>query len=581
MSELTKEKYLELKINEIIKNTEKKDYQTYSELFLSMFEKESFDKSEIYNVLYQICSTHMSLYPNDITVCYTNYLIDINNIDENILLFLDNILDVIEDDLLKGRVADFLYLNRKNNIYAKKAIDSYLKINLEANTVIILHRVVDILKYNKESKEILENIYNNIIDKIKNTHFNIDNEKYFYNLSNLICKVGLNEKDLSTIISKLDDIMNNFIDNKNYEYSYIIEKYINLVDEIFCKTINEKYRYYDIIAKYFINIEANSINKYVYINKAIEFYYKMPIEIRNKFISNNELEELRQQQKYANIEQIANFNIYEHNFNINTNDIINQFQKIIDSFNNDIIKILHYTFNEFTFDKKNISKNYFKPSIVDLVADRTIFDKDRLKSVDIPNHNTNPEEFKIYKTTEYYRNYINIYILLYILKKKILYPYLKIDYSLIYEICLKSNIIRYDRIELFAYAFHFCFKEDYIAGISILLPQIEDFIRYLLNSIGVNTRNKDRNNKFDKELSLDELLTNKKDDLIKIFGENIFFEFKTLLSNDNLCFNMRNNFCHGLVNTNDIFSYNYQYLWIFIFRIILISFINNTNYYNK
>ncbi|MDA1470487.1 hypothetical protein OGZ02_17230 [Brachyspira hyodysenteriae] len=50
----------------------------------------------------------------------------------------------------------------------------------------------------------------------------------------------------------------------------------------------------------------------------------------------------------------------------------------------------------------------------------------------------------------------------------------------------------------FAHEAFLCYKDDYVAGLSILVPQIEDWIRYLLNVCGVNTRNKDRYGKFEK-----------------------------------------------------------------------------------
>ncbi|MDA0023340.1 DUF4209 domain-containing protein [Brachyspira hyodysenteriae] len=52
---------------------------------------------------------------------------------------------------------------------------------------------------------------------------------------------------------------------------------------------------------------------------------------------------------------------------------------------------------------------------------------------------------------------------------------------------------------------------------------------------------------------------------MSIFGESLYFELNTLLSNEDYCLNLRNNLCHGLINVNDFYSQNYVYLWALIF----------------
>ncbi|WP_300717912.1 DUF4209 domain-containing protein, partial [uncultured Brachyspira sp.] len=337
----------------------------------------------------------------------------------------------------------------------------------------------------------------------------------------------------------------------------------------------KKYDYYNDIAQYYINAKEDGIKRNINLDKAIRIFYKIPLDYRINIISDEELQKLFIEQKYSNVEQISNMFTDELKIKINIDDVEDEFENYIKSFNYEPIKSLQCFFDFIHFDYYNINPKCLEPQIIDFIATKTIYDKDKLRHVSNPDYKDNEEEFKLFKKRKYYYYHISSFSFFFDYRKRVLEFNCNIDYRLIYNICLYSGIIKDGRISIFAHALFLCFKGDYVAGLSILVPQIEDWIRYLLNICGVNTRNKDRYGKFEKELSLDEILKVKKDDIIKIFGEGLYFELNTLLSNEDYCLNLRNNLCHGLININDFYSQNYVYLWALIFKIILYFYIQN------
>ncbi|MEI0517541.1 DUF4209 domain-containing protein [Brachyspira murdochii] len=576
MSELnlTKDKFLELQIDDLLSSIEEKTYLNYSDVF---FEYCKNTKNEIYQILYKICIIQMHITSNN-KVTYDNSMFyKIENISEIELNFFDEILDSISDNLLKARLADFLFIRRKNHKYAKIAIDSFSKIKLENNydTILIWSRIVDILSYIKSKDENLINkLYDIVFYEINNNDFNISNEGYFRDLFSIIKKYPLNNEDYNIILSKIDNIFNSIKNTTEHDYTLIIYEYISIIDFVLKDDI-KKYNYYNDIAQYYINAKENGIKKNINLDKAIEIFYKIPLNYRRNIISDEELEELSIKQKCSNMEQISNMFTDEFQIKINIDDVVYEFENYIKSFNYEPIKSLQCFLDFIHFDYYNINPKYLEPQIVDFIAIKSTYDKDKLRHVSNPDYKDNEEEFKLLKKREHYHHHIFSVSLFFGYRKRVLEFNCNIDYRLIYNICLYSGIIKNDRISIFAHGLFLCYKDDYVAGLSILVPQIEDWIRYLLNVCGVNTRNKDRYGKFEKELSLDEIFKEKKSDIIKIFGEGLYFELNTLLSNEDYCLNLRNNLCHGLINVNDFYSQNYVYLWTLIFRIILHFYIQN------
>ncbi|MBO1050135.1 MAG: DUF4209 domain-containing protein [Dolichospermum sp. DEX182a] len=103
---------------------------------------------------------------------------------------------------------------------------------------------------------------------------------------------------------------------------------------------------------------------------------------------------------------------------------------------------------------------------------------------------------------------------------------------------------------------------DFITSTHILIPQIENSVRYLLSNRGAITSGIDnKNNGIQKEDNLNTtLFPSKYPQITSIFDEDTLFDLQGLLIEKSGS-NLRNRMAHGLINDNDFFSPIFSYLW--------------------
>lgn len=582
MDDLTREKFLELNIDNLILNAEEKSYKGYEKIFCEYYQKTN---NEIYRFLASICNINMVIEDNKVAykpqyISYDARTLTVESIEDEELEFLDDILNDIKDYLLKARISDFLFYRKKHNKYAECSIENFLKVKLENNqlSILIWNRIIDIINHSKLCKnEHLNNIKKIIYSEIENYNFSENNKFYLSKLYEIAKKIGIHKEDF--ILTKIEATFD-YIKNNTSDY-FLIHSYSNILLDI-VEDINKKNSIYNDVARYFLNKECSGFQRLSLIEQAINMFYNIPKDNREKFIKDKELEKLIIEKRMCNKDIISKMHFDKITIKY-PNEILIKFENDIKSFN-DNIKSLEYLFNnthcsinKIMQDMENIVKN---PSLVDFLARRYSFDDDRGRKIKTPNFYSDKEEdrdkFNLLKKREIYSSYIQMSSINILYLKRLLKIYCNIDYSLIESICAYSGLINLNKVNLFSKAIFMCYEDDYVSGLSILIPQIEDWIRYILNIGGINTRNRDRKNNFDQELSLDQLLINKKEDLIKIFGEELYFEINTLFSNEDLCFNLRNRLSHGLIGYDTFYSYPYIYSWVLIFNIIFANFLNNT-----
>ncbi|OBQ13617.1 MAG: hypothetical protein AN482_04135 [Anabaena sp. LE011-02] len=109
---------------------------------------------------------------------------------------------------------------------------------------------------------------------------------------------------------------------------------------------------------------------------------------------------------------------------------------------------------------------------------------------------------------------------------------------------------------------------DFITSTHILIPQIENSVRYLLSNRGAITSGIDnKNNAIQQEDNLNTtLFPSKYQQITSIFDEDTLFDLQGLLIEKSGS-NLRNRMAHGLINDNDFFSPIFSYLWWVILRL--------------
>ena len=585
MCKLTKEDFIKLNIDNIILKIEHKNYNNYKIKFFYEYQNSI---NEIYKLFYLICDISMEFIDNKVEYSYpyNNMLnqekMDIQYFNQDEISFLKDILDLIKDNILKARIADILWIREKHTDYAYKAIEAYTKIKLSNEEInkMCWNRAIDISNAIKNNNKKLKNkIVNTIYKEIDNYSFDTKNGYYLHNLYLMTKKLEIDEKHCNTILNKIEKIFNILKSEKDINI-LMINDYTDILLDFYKDSNDKKYKIYNNMANIYLSIDCHGLIRSINIQNAIEMYYKIPKKERINFITEDKIEELLIEKKTSNKESISEMNTFQFSCKYPDNIAI-EFEKDIKSLESDLEK-LDYLFSQTSINiydiHKEISYRMDKCiySIADFMTIRYNFDQDKIRKIIIPSYpfknNDDKEKYRILRMREYYKINIQTIIINILILSKYLKSYSNINYNYIQEICKYSPIIPNDRKNIFTKAIYLGYQDDYISSLSILIPQVENMVRFLLNSRGVNTRNMGRNNSFDKELSFEELLVNKKDNIIKIFGDDLYFEFYTLFSNDDLCYNTRNNLSHGLIGDKDFYSPYYIYVWLLIFRIIFCSY---------
>lgn len=108
------------------------------------------------------------------------------------------------------------------------------------------------------------------------------------------------------------------------------------------------------------------------------------------------------------------------------------------------------------------------------------------------------------------------------------------------------------------------FHNEFCSAIHVLIPQIEEALRKVAQSVGAATIRQRQDGGYNYRI-LDDLLRDAR--LINVCGEDITWHSQLILS-DHRGFNLRNNVCHGVCSYTDFTVYNTELL---IHLLILLS----------
>jgi hypothetical protein len=122
------------------------------------------------------------------------------------------------------------------------------------------------------------------------------------------------------------------------------------------------------------------------------------------------------------------------------------------------------------------------------------------------------------------------------------------------------------REEIFARGMDAGMNGDFLVATSLLTPQIENAVRFVLKKGGVVTSKVDIRN-VEQERVLGALLD--MDEAERIFGRDLMFDFRGLLV-EKFGSNMRNELAHGLLDTEDFKGPDAEYLWWCALRLVFL-----------
>lgn len=138
------------------------------------------------------------------------------------------------------------------------------------------------------------------------------------------------------------------------------------------------------------------------------------------------------------------------------------------------------------------------------------------------------------------------------------------------DLAAQSPIVPEDRAILFGKALFSGYDRDFVTALHLLVPQIENMVRYHLNRAGIKTAALDGDG-IEPEKGLSSLMG--APEVEKIFGPNICCEIRMLFC-DPFGSNLRNELAHGLLDIDQCQSPAAIYAWWFALRMVFNTYWN-------
>ncbi len=137
------------------------------------------------------------------------------------------------------------------------------------------------------------------------------------------------------------------------------------------------------------------------------------------------------------------------------------------------------------------------------------------------------------------------------------------DLSDFLDLVANNQFIPPDREFIFAHGYLAGFQGEFLKSLHLLIPQVENSLRYILNIQGVITSSLNSDG-IQEEYDLRTLLP--MPELQEIMGEDLIFDLQSLLTS-RFGANFRNRLAHGLLEQQAFFSHIAIYIWWLLLRI--------------
>lgn len=131
------------------------------------------------------------------------------------------------------------------------------------------------------------------------------------------------------------------------------------------------------------------------------------------------------------------------------------------------------------------------------------------------------------------------------------------------DIVSNNPFVPSGREYIYAQGFQAGMEGDFVVAAHLLIPQVENSIRYILSHLGVLTSG------IDTDLIQDERSLNVtlySPEIKKVFVEDIVFDLQSLLV-ERLGANLRNRMSHGLMSHNSFYTIQVPYLWALVLQL--------------
>ncbi|HHE3594782.1 Uncharacterised protein [Pasteurella multocida] len=491
---------------------------------------------------------------------------------------LADILEEIEQPILKARIADILwiYAKPKKREHCITAIKSYLAIEASNNfsylDIYDLWERASYLSVSLKDQTILEEVKNKILQEVENASIHWD--FHTLRISEIILNTGLDNSILQQLGEKLLEIT---LSQKFENYFNAKNEYISGAKSIFEKIQNsEKIAECDhLLGK--LHEEQGDLNKshsnitanHNY-RQALLFYRKIPKRYRNKFcIDDTKLNNLINRINTSAQSMIDEFTL------VKTPEIdVSKLKQVAIAHvanKNDISLALGYFSGVSPFNLNSIlqrTEGIASKTIFQNLSSHSCFSSDGRLIQEIPPLTQENKDQVIFLKAIHDFPVIDMKFEVFTFIKPALMQ-LQSEYAIPKEIlislCKHSRIVPDNRVISVAEALFQGFEYNFGNAIHLLTPQVENMIRQCLKNNGVITTHTDPDGK-ENERSLSSLLDDEQSR--KLLGDDLWFELQAVFTHP-LGANLRNKVAHGLLDDGDSNSYTCIYAWWMVLRVII------------
>ncbi|MFW6026354.1 MAG: DUF4209 domain-containing protein [Candidatus Woesearchaeota archaeon] len=580
---LTKKDLSEFNINDLFREVEEETCYRFNRLINNKLNNVNDDKKEeIYLLFGAITSLKLN---KDIggepfirnLMFINSRKIKIAEIDDSYLTLLKEIIDKINSNELKARIADLLWIKNKNYIMAKKSIGYYLKSaeKLEDATNWIncfrrINRAIDIATCIKSGNEDLYNDVINFVEELIKRNKNGNSYNLILKCLKLLQKYQEGDYNQYALLSH--EYYDIFIEENNWKMA---RNFSEVESEWYSLLGNEKKKNQSLVnaAETYVEeskFRAEQNNNYLVasslLQSAIEKYrrlggFNQRIEQIHKFLLEYEKEALTQM-----IETKKEFDISEQVKHIRSQfsdlELKEALYKLSSIISSPKIKHLKEFIGEL---QKETPLTFLLSSAILNEKGKVIAKKPSLISNDVKKAEA-AMNAEMYGQAKIEQQAMVTGVILPATQQIRVENHIRID--TFFDLVKDNPFIPEGREKIFAKGLMYGIMGSYLNAVSLLVPQIENSLRYVLFQADKITSGLSDNG-IQEEYNLNKLLYNYEDELNDIFGEDLIFDLRGLLV-ERYGSNLRNNLAHGLMNNNSFYTVPAIYAWWLTLRLCCI-----------
>ncbi len=500
---------------------------------------------------------------------------DLNDIQ---LAFLDEIKDEVKEPYLRSRIADVLWTLRfpkKDIENVRRAIDTFIEFELTPENIHKVYKELWLRAIHLSRSVRDQNRQDTIREKllVYLRSAEISDSWFAHDLSEIMLTSYYTKDEQKEIVGILEKFISGAKENKDW---HRVQLYVDTAilwykrldqeeDECRLKVENAESYYAQAEEQTNSNMGKGSLYE-----QALHCYRKVPRAFREQFDVENRLNLIHHKMKEANILSLREMSVISSG-DIDISKYIEVAQKHVTHIPYPLVLLYLSGITGFRGREyyENQAKESFNETFLHKIFGTTTLSEDgrvsnRTPGIDL-NENSDNQKAMWDQMMSDYQHYIMIAV------SGSIIPALDvtniehtITFNMLLGVCSHSPIIDEGREYLWAKGLYFGFEKDWVSAIHLLTPQVEHYVRCILQESDIKTSTIEPSG-LEKENGLSTLLD--LPESVEILGTDFHFELQAMLTGAG-GFNMRNELAHGLMNFGKCHSYVAIYFWWFCLKLV-------------